>query len=219
MLCMHFCSYICFVQVVVDTALSREEQHKVEGRMMFVGGLVSIFKLTAPSLVQKYENRENRGFGFITFDSKEAVDKVVSKNDYLLKGKIVEVKQARREPIPGAGTGDHSGVNQQPSGSGGNTSRFYAPKEGSPFIQPQTAGAGGGSGSGGYQPSCSGHNASRFGSGGARYARYSSQWGKLQMDLRIDLLKIVVITVLVVVEVPIQVTSLALCWAVIYKPN
>ncbi|GFY99547.1 hypothetical protein Acr_13g0009470 [Actinidia rufa] len=161
---------LSFPSVVVDTALSREEQRKVGRQNDVCGRVGQYFQAYGTITGAKIRYRENgkcsRGFGFITFDSKESVDKVVSK----------ELLSAER---------------------------FDAPKEGSPFIQPQSAAAGG-SGSGGYQPSCSGHNASRFGSGGARYARYPSQWGKLQMDPRIDLLKMVVITVLVVVEVSIQ---------------
>ena len=43
-----------------------------------------------------YDNNRgvSRCFGFVTFDSKEAVDKLVKDNNYILKGKQIDVKQA-----------------------------------------------------------------------------------------------------------------------------
>ena len=43
-----------------------------------------------------YDNNRgaSRCFGFVTFDKKETVDKLVKDNNYILKGKQIDVKQA-----------------------------------------------------------------------------------------------------------------------------
>jgi RNA-binding protein Musashi len=43
-----------------------------------------------------YDNNRgaSRCFGFVTFDSKDTVDRLVKENNYQLKGKQIDVKQA-----------------------------------------------------------------------------------------------------------------------------
>ncbi|XP_039070053.1 heterogeneous nuclear ribonucleoprotein 1-like [Hibiscus syriacus] len=76
-------------------------------KKIFVGGLASTvtesdFKRyfdqfgTITDVVVKYDhkNQRPRGFGFITYDSEEAVDKVLQRTFHELNGKMVEVKCA-----------------------------------------------------------------------------------------------------------------------------
>ncbi|KAL4298496.1 hypothetical protein AHAS_Ahas17G0006700 [Arachis hypogaea] len=92
-------------------------------RKIFVGGLASTvtesdFKkyfdqfgtITDVVVMYDHNTQRPRGFGFITYDSEEAVDKVLFKNFHELNGKMVEVKRAvpkelspgpNRSPLPG----------------------------------------------------------------------------------------------------------------------
>ncbi|GJX13168.1 heterogeneous nuclear ribonucleoprotein 1 [Tanacetum coccineum] len=76
-------------------------------RKIFVGGLASTvtetdFKryfeqfgaITDVVVMYDHSTQRPRGFGFITFDSEEAVDKVLLKTFHELNGKMVEVKRA-----------------------------------------------------------------------------------------------------------------------------
>ncbi|GMI76236.1 hypothetical protein like AT3G07810 [Hibiscus trionum] len=76
-------------------------------RKIFVGGLASTvtesdFKkyfdqfgnITDVVVMYEHNTQRPRGFGFITYDSEEAVDKVLLKNFHELNGKMVEVKRA-----------------------------------------------------------------------------------------------------------------------------
>ncbi|GMI85644.1 hypothetical protein like AT3G07810 [Hibiscus trionum] len=76
-------------------------------RKIFVGGLASTvtesdFKkyfdqfgnITDVVVMYDHNTQRPRGFGFITYDSEEAVDKVLLKNFHELNGKMVEVKRA-----------------------------------------------------------------------------------------------------------------------------
>jgi RNA-binding protein Musashi len=85
-------------------------------RKIFVGGLASTvtesdFKMyfdqfgTITDVVVMYDHNTQRprGFGFITYDSEEAVDKVLVKSFHELNGKMVEVKRAvPKELSPGS---------------------------------------------------------------------------------------------------------------------
>ncbi|KAK8654018.1 hypothetical protein V6N13_127998 [Hibiscus sabdariffa] len=84
-------------------------------RKIFVGGLASTvtesdFKkyfdqfgnITDVVVMYDHNTQRPRGFGFITYDSEEAVDKVLLKNFHELNGKMVEVKRAvPKELSPG----------------------------------------------------------------------------------------------------------------------
>ncbi|XP_038996396.1 heterogeneous nuclear ribonucleoprotein 1-like [Hibiscus syriacus] len=76
-------------------------------RKIFVGGLASTvtesdFKnyfdqfgnITDVVVMHDHNTQRPRGFGFITYDSEEAVDKVLLNNFHELNGKMVEVKRA-----------------------------------------------------------------------------------------------------------------------------
>ncbi|MBA0704736.1 hypothetical protein Golax_016975 [Gossypium laxum] len=84
-------------------------------RKIFVGGLASTVtesdfkkyfdqfgKITDVVVMYDHNTQRPRGFGFITYDSEEAVDKVLLKNFHELNGKMVEVKRAvPKELSPG----------------------------------------------------------------------------------------------------------------------
>ncbi|PIN01159.1 RNA-binding protein musashi/mRNA cleavage and polyadenylation factor I complex, subunit HRP1 [Handroanthus impetiginosus] len=84
-------------------------------KKIFVGGLASTvtesdFKryfdqfgtITDVVVMYDHNTQRPRGFGFITYDSEEAVDKVLFKTFHELKGKMVEVKRAvPKELSPG----------------------------------------------------------------------------------------------------------------------
>ncbi|KAJ8748597.1 hypothetical protein K2173_007587 [Erythroxylum novogranatense] len=97
----------------------------VRTRKIFVGGLASTvtesdFKKyfdqfgTVTDVVVMYDHNTQRprGFGFITYDSEEAVDKVLTKTFHELNGKTVEVKKAvPKELSPGPSRSPLGGYN------------------------------------------------------------------------------------------------------------
>ncbi|XP_052203481.1 heterogeneous nuclear ribonucleoprotein 1-like [Diospyros lotus] len=115
--------------VEAKKAVPREDQHvlnknngSLQGspvpartKKIFVGGLASTvtesdFKnyfdqfgnITDVVVMYDHNTQRPRGFGFITFDSEEAVDKVLLKTFHELNGKMVEVKRAvPKELSPG----------------------------------------------------------------------------------------------------------------------
>lgn len=109
-------------------------------KKIFVGGLPSV--LTEEEFRQYFETygtvtdvvimydqntKRPRGFGFITFDAEEAVDRVLHKNFHELSSKLVEVKPALpKEVSPGGGD---RGGSYQPYGTGVNR-----------LLQPPTTG-------------------------------------------------------------------------------
>lgn len=94
-------------------------------RKIFVGGLASTvtesdFKIyfeqfgTITDVVVMYDHNTQRprGFGFITYDSEEAVDRVLIKTFHELNGKMVEVKRAvPKELSPGPSRSPIAGYN------------------------------------------------------------------------------------------------------------
>lgn len=94
-------------------------------RKIFVGGLASTvtesdFKkyfdqfgtITDVVVMYDHNTQRPRGFGFITYDSEEAVDKVLIKSFHELNGKMVEVKRAvPKELSPGSSRSPLGGYN------------------------------------------------------------------------------------------------------------
>ncbi|CAL4927553.1 unnamed protein product [Urochloa decumbens] len=66
-------------------------------------------KITDAIVFNDKLTRKARGFGFVTFDSQEAADKVLEKSFYFLKGTRVETKRA--EPRGSMGRGQRSPAN------------------------------------------------------------------------------------------------------------
>lgn len=97
----------------------------VRTRKIFVGGLASTvtesdFKryfeqfgtITDVVVMYDHNTQRPRGFGFITYDSEDAVDKVLLKTFHELNGKMVEVKRAvPKELSPGPTRSSLSGYN------------------------------------------------------------------------------------------------------------
>ncbi|XP_059438294.1 heterogeneous nuclear ribonucleoprotein 1-like isoform X2 [Corylus avellana] len=94
-------------------------------KKIFVGGLASTvtesdFKkyfdqfgtITDVVVMYDHNTQRPRGFGFITYDSEEAVEKVLYKTFHELNGKMVEVKRAvPKELSPGPSRGQLGGYN------------------------------------------------------------------------------------------------------------
>ncbi|KAL7105560.1 hypothetical protein ACP275_07G052200 [Erythranthe tilingii] len=184
--------------VEAKRALSREEQQvskvgnfggqrnfsgsgSTRTKKIFVGGLPPTLSEdgfrqyfesygTVTDVVIMYDQQTNRprGFGFISFDSEEAVDMVLHKTFHELSGKQVEVKRALpKDSNTGGGSGrsmgggGSSGGYQGYGSSIGNSSAYDSRGESNRYTQSQTAAAGG-------YPSygMSGYNAPAYGYGG-----------------------------------------------------
>ncbi|KAI3514564.1 hypothetical protein L1887_13086 [Cichorium endivia] len=165
--------------VEAKRALSREEQQtsrpgnnvgrssggtgNYRTKKIFVGGLPST--LTEEQFRQYFESygditdvvimfdqttNRPRGFGFISFDTEDAVDRVLQKTFHELNNKLVEVKRALpKDANPGGGGG---------GGGGGN----HGQMDGNRFLQQNTGG--------GY-PAYSGYGQPSYGFGGG-YGSY-----------------------------------------------
>ncbi|CAB4291436.1 unnamed protein product [Prunus armeniaca] len=151
-------------------------------KKIFVGGLPST--LTEDGFRQFFENygtvtdvvimydqntQRPRGFGFITFDTEDAVDRVLHKNYHELNGKLVEVKRALpKDANPGGG--GRGGGFQGYNASGASTNAFDGRMDGNRYMQPQTT-------AGGFPP-YSGYGAPGYGYGAANtgvgYGGYGS---------------------------------------------
>ncbi|KAI3741986.1 hypothetical protein L1987_59665 [Smallanthus sonchifolius] len=177
--------------VEAKRALSREEQQtsrpnnfgRSSGGMgnyrtkkIFVGGLPST--LTEEQFRQYFENygevtdvvimfdqntNRPRGFGFISFDTEDAVDRVLQKTFHELNNKLVEVKQALPKDVNPGGFGGGSG--RDGGGyQGGNAGSFDDRMDGNRFMHQQASG-------GGYLP-YSGYGQPAYGYGG--YGNYGA---------------------------------------------
>ncbi|KAM0955910.1 hypothetical protein ACFX2A_024747 [Malus domestica] len=140
-------------------------------RKIFVGGLASTvtesdFKkyfeqfgtITDVVVMYDHNTQRPRGFGFITYDSEEAVDKVLLKTFHELNGKMVEVKRAvPKELSPGPSRSPIGGYNY-------GLSRVNSFLNG--YTQGYTPNAGGGYGLGRFSPVAGGRSGfPPFGSG------------------------------------------------------
>ncbi|PIA36280.1 hypothetical protein AQUCO_03400288v1 [Aquilegia coerulea] len=113
-----------------------------------------------------------RGFGFITFDTEEAVDRVLHKNFHDLNGKTVEVKRALPKDAQSGGGGGHSGGAggyQGYDSSAGNGS-YDNRMEASRYMQPQATG-------GGFAAYGSGYGAQGYGYGATNAVGYGGFGG------------------------------------------
>ncbi|KAI4318148.1 hypothetical protein L6164_025952 [Bauhinia variegata] len=134
-----------------------------------------------------------RGFGFISFDTEEAVDRVLHKSFHDLNGKQVEVKRALpKDANPGAsgrtmggGGGAGLGGYQGYGVSGGNQNAYDGRMDSGRYMQPQSTGGGfppyGSSGYGapgyGYGPGNNGMGYGGYGSYGGASAGYGGHAG------------------------------------------
>lgn len=156
----------------VKRAISREEQQKagfrtggrsdngvnIRTKKIFVGGLPPT--LTEDGFHQYFESyghvtdvvimidqstQRPRGFGFVTFDTEDAVDRVLHKSFHDLNGKTVEVKRALpRDSYSGSGGhsggggGGYQGHHSLSSGNG----LYDDGQDGNMYMQPHATGAG-----------------------------------------------------------------------------
>ncbi|CAL0303180.1 unnamed protein product [Lupinus luteus] len=119
-----------------------------------------------------------RGFGFISFDNEDTVDRVLHKTFHELNGKNVEVKRALpKDANPGAsnhtggaGVGGYQGY----GASGGNQNAYDGRVDSSRYLQPQNAASGFPSyGSSGYSAPGYGYGVANNGIGYGAYGGYS----------------------------------------------
>ncbi|KAH7573177.1 hypothetical protein ACOSP7_006644 [Xanthoceras sorbifolium] len=126
-----------------------------------------------------------RGFGFISFDTEDAVDRVLLKTFHDLIGKQVEVKRALpKDSNPGSGSRSMGGGSSGGSGfggyqgygaSGGNANSFEGRMDSNRYMQPQNTGSG-------FQPyGSSGYSTPGYGyapsNNGVGYGGYGSYGG------------------------------------------
>ncbi|KAF8388265.1 hypothetical protein HHK36_026931 [Tetracentron sinense] len=129
----------------------------IKTKKIFVGGLPPT--LTEEGFRQYFESyghvtdvvvmydqstQRPRGFGFISFDSEDAVDIVLQKSFHELNGKLVEVKRALpKDANLGGGGRSMGGGNYQGYGaSGANTNTYEGRMDANRYMQPQTTGGG-----------------------------------------------------------------------------
>ncbi|KAI3943220.1 hypothetical protein MKW92_049377 [Papaver armeniacum] len=159
----------------------------IKTKKIFVGGLPptltedgfrSYFEQygTVTDVVVMYDQstQRPRGFGFISFESEDSVDNVLTKSFHDLNGKLVEVKRALpKDANPGGGGngGGRSGGGgyQGYGGSGGNGGAYDARMDANRYVQPQTGGGGFPYGSAGYGGGGYGYGAANNGVGYGGY--------------------------------------------------
>ncbi|KAK1420574.1 hypothetical protein QVD17_22280 [Tagetes erecta] len=179
--------------VEAKRALSREEQQtsrpgnsygrssggtgNYRTKKIFVGGLPSTLteeqfreyfesygEVTDVVIMFDQNTNRPRGFGFISFDTEDAVDRVLQKTFHELNNKLVEVKQALPKD---ASFGGNGGGNGRGGGYRDNNAGFDNQLDGNQFMHQQNAG-------GGYAPYSS-YGQPAYGYGG--YANYGGPTG------------------------------------------
>ncbi|KAK7343995.1 hypothetical protein VNO77_13177 [Canavalia gladiata] len=181
-----------------NSAMNSGNGGNIRTKKIFVGGLPPT--LTEEKFRQYFESYGHvtdvvvmydqntgrpRGFGFISFDTEEAVDRVLHKSFHDLNGKQVEVKRALpKDANPGAsgrmmggggGGGGGLGGYQGYGASGGNQNAYDGRMDSSRYMQPQSA-------AGGFPPyGSSAYSAPGYGYGpannGIGYGAYGSYGG------------------------------------------
>ncbi|KAI0503560.1 hypothetical protein KFK09_014494 [Dendrobium nobile] len=99
--------YACHQSSVQSTNKTNNDHHNITSKKIFVGGLPSnvtedefrnyfekFGSVNDVVIMNDSETHRPRGFGFITFDSEEAVQKTMQKRFHELNKKVVEVKIA-----------------------------------------------------------------------------------------------------------------------------
>ncbi|KAF5736723.1 heterogeneous nuclear ribonucleoprotein 1 [Tripterygium wilfordii] len=163
----------------------------VRTKKIFVGGLpptltedgfrqyFEAYGLVADVVIMYDQNTQRpRGFGFISFDSEDAVDRVLHKTFHDLNGKQVEVKKALpKDANPGGGNRSMGGGGgyQGYGASAGNTSSYDGRIDSSRYMQSQGTGGGYPSyGSSGYTTPGYGYGPANNGVGYGGYGGYGS---------------------------------------------
>ncbi|KAL4558632.1 hypothetical protein LXL04_036833 [Taraxacum kok-saghyz] len=174
--------------VEAKRALSREEQQASrpanninrsstggggasKTKKIFVGGLPST--LTEEQFRQYFETygdvtdvvimfdqttNRPRGFGFISFDSEDAVDRVLQKNFHELNNKLVEVKRALPKDANPGGGGSSFRSSSFTTANNGGSGLFDGQMDGNRFMQAAQNSGGGYPAYSGYgQPSYGGY--------------------------------------------------------------
>ncbi|CAK9180197.1 unnamed protein product [Ilex paraguariensis] len=197
--------------VEAKRALSREEQQtskstnfstgrnyggggNLRTKKIFVGGLPATLSEdgfrqyfeaygNVVDVVVMYDQQTNRprGFGFISFDAEDAVDRVLHKTFHDLNGKQVEVKRALPKDAHTGGGGRSTGVgggsgggSYQGYGASGGNSSSYDGRVDSKYMQSQsTAGGFPPYGSSGYSTPGYGYGPASNGIGYGGYGNYA----------------------------------------------
>ncbi|BAF08236.1 uncharacterized protein [Oryza sativa Japonica Group] len=172
--------------VEVKRTVPREEMSSKDGpktRKIFVGGLPSSLtedelrehfspygKIVEHQIMLDHSTGRSRGFGFVTFESEDSVERVISEGRMRdLGGKQVEIKKAE----PKKHGGDHSSNGRSSHGSGGGYRSSYR-SGGAAASGGGGGGGGGGSGSsGGY-----GYGAGYRSAGGGYYDSTAYGYGR-----------------------------------------
>ncbi|GAV81395.1 RRM_1 domain-containing protein, partial [Cephalotus follicularis] len=168
----------------------------IKTKKIFVGGLPATLteegfrqyfevygQVTDVVIMYDQNTQRPRGFGFISFDTEEAVDMVLHKTFHDLNGKQVEVKRALPKDANlggssrsmGGGAGSAGSGYQGYGASGGNASSYDGRTDSNRYIQPQNT-------AGGFPPyGSSGYSTPGYGYGpannGVSYGGYGSYGG------------------------------------------
>ncbi|XP_076906068.1 heterogeneous nuclear ribonucleoprotein 1-like [Bidens hawaiensis] len=185
--------------VEAKRALSREEQQasrlansasrssggsgNYRTKKIFVGGLPST--LTEEQFREYFANygdvtdvvimidqntNRPRGFGFISFDTEDAVDRVLEKSFHELNTKLVEVKRALPKDANPGGSGRGGGYQ-------GNNAGLFDGLDGNRFMQQNSGGGGGYPPYTGYGQPSYGFGGPNGGGGFAGYGSYAGGYG------------------------------------------
>ncbi|XP_014663470.1 PREDICTED: DAZ-associated protein 1-like isoform X2 [Priapulus caudatus] len=108
----------------------KKTSHVTKGKKIFVGGLAPTASendlreffskygnVTEVSIMYDQQKQRSRGFGFVSFDSEEAVENTVAEHYININGKQAEIKRAE----PQSGRGDGGGRGGGGGGGGGRS--------------------------------------------------------------------------------------------------
>ncbi|PKA55058.1 Heterogeneous nuclear ribonucleoprotein 1 [Apostasia shenzhenica] len=139
---------------------------------------------TVTDVVVMYDQNTQRprGFGFISFDSEDSVDRVVERHFHDVGGKSVEVKRALpKDANPSSNTNRSTGSGgyQSYGGSGANSNLYDNRMDSNRYMQPPVSGGGGYPpyGSSGYGAPAYGYGTTTNGVGYGGYGTYGNPSG------------------------------------------